>query len=307
MGLTSSAALPDPRTIRGAWRGFLAGRALPAWGDDLGAVVMTVIAYGYTRSVLAVAGLWAVRGAAQVGLGPALGHLADRFDRRLLMLAADVLGAVTVAALGVVSRVGLLAFLALNVLLQGVEWAGAGVPTLLVPRVSERDQWAQVNAWLAASGAVAGIAAPLAAAWVMRAGAVLPGLGIDDATFGAAAAGDLTVWRRVPGRSPGEWTQGRWHPSQAVWALVFMAVGAGIAGREMDVLGVAQARAILTSFRRGSGLGVLEAVLSSGALAGALVMRRNKAGTCRFAAPVGYAVSAVALGAALVTNSRVGP
>jgi len=286
------------------WRPFLWGRTISSWGDGLAAVAMTVIAFAYTKSVAPVAALWAVRGGAQVLLGPVVGHLADGMDRRLLLLAADGLGALALAGFCLAAARPLWAFLLLNGFLQGVEWVGDRVPTALIAAVAGAETGrARLNALFAEALAVGGMAAPLAAAVLMRRGAVLSALWVDVVTFALAAVTDAWMWRRVPSAFPfsgGAAERGRAPGVRMLWPLLVMALAAGVTGREMDVLGIAQARLVLPEFEHGSGLGVLETVLYGGAVAGAWVTARRALAARGPAVAGWYAVSSVALAVGLL-------
>lgn len=84
------------------FRRLAAALAVSQLGDWLYNVALLVFVFDRTHSVLLVSVTTAVRVLPVVALGPLGGALADRFDRRLLMIASDVVRALLMLVLGVV-------------------------------------------------------------------------------------------------------------------------------------------------------------------------------------------------------------
>ncbi len=164
-----------------------ASRLVSSFGDSLGLVALTVFVADSTGAAFAVAALLLVGDFAPSLLGPVAGALADRFDRRRILLISELVQAAAVLAIAVTLpalpvMLGLVAVRALA--FQVLQPASrAAVPTLVADRHLER---ANSLLGLGANGTEA--IGPLAAA------ALLPFIGIrgvllvDVATFLVSAA-----------------------------------------------------------------------------------------------------------------------
>jgi MFS family permease len=94
--------LPTQYTI------FLAGLLISRLGDTLYAFAIPWISYELTRSAMVMSSLYAINVLPIVLFGPVVGVLVDRWERRRLMLVADVVRAVLVALVPVLYLLNLL-------------------------------------------------------------------------------------------------------------------------------------------------------------------------------------------------------
>src|ERR1700759_5676329 len=99
---TVRAALSYP-----AFRSLLAGLAVSQIGDWLYNLALVTLVYQRTGSALWAGIATGARGAPLIAFGPAGGVLVDRFDRRHLMVACDLLRLAFMAALAVVAALRL--------------------------------------------------------------------------------------------------------------------------------------------------------------------------------------------------------
>src|SRR5580765_1287261 len=98
-------------TIRSAWRNrrwrpFIAGTSISAAGDFVFLVALVVYLIDKTGSAGWVAAVAAARMATFVLLGPIGGAVADRFDRRRLMVLLDLARAAVMVVVALVIAVG---------------------------------------------------------------------------------------------------------------------------------------------------------------------------------------------------------
>jgi MFS family permease len=100
--LSSLTYLPTRYTI------FLAGLLISRLGDTLYAFAIPWISYELTRSAVVMSSLYAINVLPIVLFGPIVGVLLDRWERRRLMLVADVVRAVLVALVPVLYLLNLL-------------------------------------------------------------------------------------------------------------------------------------------------------------------------------------------------------
>jgi MFS family permease len=147
----------DPRS---AVRRLAAARLLSALGSDAAAVALSFTLYRQTGSVAWLSASMLVSlGLTSVLAGPC-GTLADRFDRRKLMIGADLAAAATFAAMTFIhTPVALLVLTLFGTLAGNVVGpaSGAAIPVLAGP---ERLAWA--NGILSASSAIGSTAGRLA-------------------------------------------------------------------------------------------------------------------------------------------------
>ena len=171
--------------------GFLAD-----FGDGVRLAAFPLLAAGFTRSPTAVAAVTAVQGLPWLVLGAGLGVLADRTDRRRLMVIVDVARAAIIAALAaaILARSAGLVLIYLTAFTTGLgsalrdTAAGACVPRLAGPADLDR-----ANARMIAGQVVGNeLAGPAAGGWLFGLATVLP-FAVNAGTLGIAVLLLLTL------------------------------------------------------------------------------------------------------------------
>jgi MFS family permease len=207
---------------RPAFRWLLGGLAVSQIGDWLYSVALVAMVYEHTRSAFWASVTTAALIAPMAALGPLGGVLAERFDRRRLMVACDVIRLVLMLTLAIVAEARLPVLLA-PVIAAMATAAGAPYPPSasastdhLVPDAELRSANAARSAVTtlgviagAALGAVLLLAGSPALAFVVNAGtfglsalavlAIGAGPAFYSGKIGAPAATDRTRVRYIPG------------------------------------------------------------------------------------------------------------
>ncbi len=266
-----------------AFRRLWLSRMVSSFGDSLSLVALTLYVAGSAGAAFAVAALLLVGDFAPSLLGPVAGALADRFDRRRVLLVSEVVQAVAVLsiALTLPALPVLLGLVALRAIaFQVLQPASrAAVPMLVADQHLER---ANSALGFGANGTEA--IGPLAAA------ALLPLIGIrgvllvDVATFLLSAA-VLVGLRAIPVESPGGSRHGLFADTRAglqfvagapwIRALVFGFVAVVAANGIDDVALVFLATDSLAAGP--SAVALLYAAVGVGLLAGYLMLARGQA------------------------------
>jgi MFS family permease len=186
-----SHSFPRRRQLPGgrAFHLLLAALAVSSCGDWLYNVALLAFVYERTRSGTLVALTTAARVAPIVALGPLGGVMADRYDRRMLMIASDLVRAAMMIALAVVAAFGL------PILLAPALAAAATVAATVQPpcvaactaRLVPDHELQRANALRAAIGQAAVVAGPALGALVLIAFAPAIGILLNALTFMASA------------------------------------------------------------------------------------------------------------------------
>lgn len=184
----------NPLRNRG-FRLLLAGQGLSQLGDWLYNVALLAFVFDRTHSVAWLGATTAARVLPIVLLGPVAGMLGDRFDRRLILVAADLFRAVVMVGLVVVVAADLPVVLA-PVLAAAATAASSPYPSCVaatMPRLLDREQLTRANALRSSVGSVAVVLGPAVGAGVLAAGGVRWAFAANAATFVAAAILTLAV------------------------------------------------------------------------------------------------------------------
>lgn len=187
--------------------GFLAD-----FGDGVRLAAFPLLAVRFTHSATAVAAVTAMQSLPWLVIGAGLGVLADRVDRRRLMVTVDAARAVIIAGLAVSIPLHLagLAVIYLAAFATGVGSALRGTAAVAcVPRLVDPASLDRANARVIA-GQIVGteLAGPAAGGWLFGLAAMAP-FAVNSGTLGIAVALLLTlpsVFRptgQPPGREPG--------------------------------------------------------------------------------------------------------
>lgn len=259
-------------------RVFLA-HATSRAGDAFNAVALVVLVFQLTGSGLGVAATVVFEVVPVIALGPLAGVLADRYPRRAVMVAADLLRALLVAVLAVAhGNVAVAYAVAFGVSVGTIAFNPAG--SSLVPDIVEDDDLVTANTalWTVAVAAQI-VLAPIAGgliAWT--------GVGVAFAVNAASYVLSAGLLRRVNvGDHPGSVAVAGWRAvgdgvavvraSPLLRRLAIVQVLASLSAGATSGLLV-----VLAAERLGvgpSGFGVLLACIGGGAALGPLVLRRH--------------------------------
>lgn len=188
--MTLALESPSARRFGAPFRTMWAAAAISNLGDGLLLAALPLLASSLTRSAVAVSGLVTMRYAAWLALGVFGGVVADRTDRRRVMVAVDLGRTLVVAGLGVAVLLGAppiaLLWATAFVLGCGEVFFDSSAQALL-PSVVDDDLLERANSRLYATESVANeLVGPPIGAWLFATTAALPFL-LDGASFLGAA------------------------------------------------------------------------------------------------------------------------
>lgn len=169
---------------------LLSGLAASQAGDWLYNLALLAFVYERTGSTTWVGITTAARIVPEVALGPLAGVLADRHDRRTVMIVSDVLRAATMAALAIVTVAGAPIVLA-PVLAALCTAAGAAYPQCVVavlPRLVDDADLPAANAARISITHLCVVAGPIAGAALLLLGSASIVFAVNGATFLVGAA-----------------------------------------------------------------------------------------------------------------------
>ena len=258
-------------------RRLFAAHAVSRAGDAFNSVALVVLVYQLTGSGLGVAATVAFEVAPVLLLGPVAGLVADRFPRRTVMVAADLLRAALAVLLAVYwGNVAVAYGVAFGLSVGAIAFNPAA--SSVTPEVVEGDELVDANTalWTVAVAAQV-VLAPLAGVLVAAVGPSLA-FGVNAASYVISAA---LLLRLAAGRTPADMAVRGWagvaagvqavrsHPllSRLAVVQVLASLSAGATGGLLVVLadewlGVGA-----------SGFGFLLAAIGVGAAVGPLVLR----------------------------------
>jgi MFS family permease len=196
--------------LRPRFRALWLAQVISLTGDWFNTIASVIIVNRYSASGLALGGLFIARALPPFLLGPVAGVVADRFDRRKVLILSDVLRAGIVLCILLVDRPERLWLLYLLTILQFcVSAFFEPARAALVPALVGKDELLTANtlssitwsAMLTLGGAIGGLSAALFGARVS--------LIVDAASFLASAAFVLSI--------PGEFRAGAVHAVESGW------------------------------------------------------------------------------------------
>ncbi len=307
--------LPVPRPRADSWRRTLlpiaAGQAVSLLGSGLSEFAISLWVYQQTRSVTQFAFVLLFRTLPVIALTPLAGVLADRWDRRRLMILSDSGSALCVLVLAALFMTGALQVWQVCILTA----LSAGFGALQAPAyfsaiasLVPEDSLGKINGWLQLSQGVAEILVPVLAASLLTA-LPIPGiLAIDVATFCVA----LTTLSGS--RFPRPTAAG---PQVAGGTWRFFAEGLQVLGGRSDLKGLLAFQAgfafltgmlspllipLFTGLTSVQGMGMVLTVAGGGFLLGSLLMS-VRAGAWPYHATI--VVGSTLFGVALVVAGLV--
>src|SRR5262245_35226845 len=183
------------RDLRRLFTGLVVSQA----GDWLYNLALLAFVYERTGSSAWVGITTAARILPEVALGPLGGVLADRHDRRLVMIASDLLRAASMGALAVLALAGGPVVLA-PVLAALCTAAGAAYPQCVgavLPRLVDEDDLPAANSARVAIMGLCVIAGPLVGAALLLLGSTAVTFAVNGASFLAGAVVVATLPREA--------------------------------------------------------------------------------------------------------------
>jgi MFS family permease len=189
---------------------------LSTFGSSFSLIAVPLLVLHATGSVVQMGLLTGVLGVANLATGVFAGMIADRFDRRMLLVLCNTAQAVLFGLIPVVW------LFATPIWLLYVVMPLTGVFAMLfrvtyvtvVPRLVDADQITQANGRLSASYAATGVIGPVLAGVLSGRFGPAVAIAVDAATFAAAAVGLVFVRLRPAPAGPAAATDGA---SAAFW------------------------------------------------------------------------------------------
>lgn len=224
------------------FRRYWGARVVSLAGTAVTYVALPVLAYELTGSPLVTALVAAFEAVPYLLFGLVAGALADRWDRRRVMVTADVAGAVLLASLPLAELAGVLTAAHVLVAAFGVQTVfcvfdaanGGALPALV-----GRDRVATANSAVWGAGSLIEVATPAAAGaalvWLSPTALV----GLDALTYVASALLVRAIVRPLSrpreGQAPLSW---QWVRTEAAQGLGFLRRHVGV--RTMTIIGACQ-------------------------------------------------------------------
>lgn len=202
---------------------FVSGVGISAIGDFIYLVAINVFVLDQTHSASAVAGLWVASRVAAVLVGPWVGTIADRFSRRKQLIGVELIRAVLISLLPLLSHLASIYMILFFLGICSTFFGSLFLPyqTLLVPEESRK----RVNAIVSTLRYSAFLTGPaIAGVLLMRGNASLP-LWLDSVSFLASALSFIVLPELG---APKAWTE-RKHPWRTVltdWQTAFQFLAA---------------------------------------------------------------------------------
>ncbi|MFH8290202.1 MFS transporter [Streptomyces sp. NPDC018059] len=180
------------------YRAFLAIQTLSALGDSFSFVAIPLLVLHSTGSIVQMGLVTGLTGVASIVTGLFAGVIADRVDRRALLMVTDVARCLLYATIPLVWLFATPMWLIYTVvpLAGGFAMLFRVAYVTVVPAIVEPDQITRANAHLFGSYAVATVGGPTLAGFVTAASGPVAAIGVDAATFALSAAGLLLVTLR---------------------------------------------------------------------------------------------------------------
>jgi MFS family permease len=280
---------------------FWAAETLSTFGSSFSLVAVPLLVLDATGSVAQMGLLTGVASVASLAAGVFAGGIADRFNRKRLLVLANVAQAVLLGSVpaiwAIAPSVGLL--YAVVPLASAFAMLFRVAYVTVVPQLVEPGAITQANGRVSASGGAASLIGPVLAGVVAGRFGAAAAIGVDAATFAVSALGLLPVLLRPSGEAPAT-------------AVVFwrdLHVGAVFLWRHPVLRSLTVLLTVLIFFWQGlvdlviyhlkhdlgqpdHTVGTVLATASAGTLAGALVVARLRRGVGFGASWIGSTVLA---------------
>ncbi|MGW7256489.1 MFS transporter [Streptomyces sp. NPDC054834] len=178
-----------------AYRIFLSIQTLSALGDSFSYVALPLLVLHSTGSILQMGLVTGLTGVASILTGLFAGVVADRFDRRRLLMLADGARCLLFLLIPLAWIHSTPVWLIYTVvpLAGGFSMLFEVTYVTVVPAIVQPDQITKANGHMYATYAVASVAGPALAGFVASSVGPAAAIGIDAATFAVSALGVLFV------------------------------------------------------------------------------------------------------------------
>lgn len=260
------------------------GQAASVLGDRVHQLAVLWWVLDRTASPAMVGAVMVATSVPMVLVGPFAGAIADRVDRRRLMLACDLLRLLLTALMAWLALLGQLTVplvLVLSVLLSAVGAVFMPASMALVPAVVEGDEVLRANSLQELTTQASGILGPALGGALVAALGAQAAFGLNAVTFLISALALFAI-RHRPGPMPAA-GESYWRTLAGGAALLRERPGIAslLAGFAVANLFLAPIPVLLPVFARdvfragASGLGMLEGALGAGMILAALVLARR--------------------------------
>lgn len=259
------------------FRALYAAQALSLVGDQVARIAVALAVFSRTHSALLTAASYAVPYLAWLIAGPLLSTLADRYPRRRIMLAADILRVFLVVGLAMLAQ-DTPALFALLVLVSAIEPAFKSARAALLPAIAPGAAYPRALSLFAVTSQLSQVAGFAAGGVVTAIVGTRAALYFDAGTFAVSAllVRAFLAERPAAGASPGA-LAGVFEAVRALWqvpmirsvlALTWTGAAFGVVPEGLAVV-----------YARGHGAGplgaaLLTAALPTGTVIGALLLGR---------------------------------
>jgi MFS family permease len=178
-----------------AFRWLLSALAVSQVGDWLYNLALAVLVYDRTHSPLWVGITTAARVVPYVALGPLAGVLADRFDRRRIMIVSDVIRQALMLLLTAVAATGLPILLAPVIAALATAASTPYLPCVsaVIPRLVHDDDLPGANAARSAVTGLGIILGPALGGLLLLLGSPAIAIAVNSLTFGLSALALLAI------------------------------------------------------------------------------------------------------------------
>jgi MFS family permease len=196
---------PAPAAARGLWQNrdfrlVLGGQSISAFGDAITFTALPLLVVTLTGSGLAMGTVGVLQTLPDLFFGLPAGALADRWDRRRLIIWADLGRALLTALIPLSFALGwptMLVILAVTFPINTLRVLFLAAWTAATPAIVGRDQVGRANGYTEAAFSISFIVGPAIAGFLVASIGPGPTLAIDAASFLVSAGAMVRVKRRL--------------------------------------------------------------------------------------------------------------
>jgi MFS family permease len=247
-------------------------------GSWAASVALSLVIYAKTGSAVWLATSFLLVQAPSALVTPLAGVIADRFDRRRVMITCDLLGAFSYAGLALTARPALL--ISLGAVAALVHSPFTPASRAAVPNLASGDELSWANGMLASAANVAQLAGPALGGVLFATAGAAAAFWVNSLSF-VASAGLIAVvhasFRQQDSTSQWSGAGGTWAGVRFIWSdrivLTLVAIGA-VTFMATEIVTVADLPLIRHFQVGGVGYGIMNAAWGAGGLIGGLIAAR---------------------------------